>query len=72
MSITENLPKHAQEIFSEAFNNAWDEYENPAKRYKGGNQEEVARKVAWASVKEKYEKTDKGWILKKEPARKAG
>ena len=27
-SVKNNLPKHAQEIFKEAFNNAWDEYNN--------------------------------------------
>jgi len=28
-NIHNNLPKHAQEIFKEAFNNAWDEYKEP-------------------------------------------
>lgn len=68
--VTENLPSHAQDIFRAAFNHAWDEYANPAKRQKGGTQEEVARRVAWAAVKEKYEKTDKGWVLK--ATKKAG
>ena len=29
MSVQENLPEHAQKIYLEAFNNAWDQYANP-------------------------------------------
>jgi cation transport regulator len=45
-----NLPKHAQEIFRAAFNNAWEEYDHD---------EERAYRVAWAAVKEKYKKDEK-------------
>ena len=61
------LPRHAQEIFKEAFNNAWKQYENPAKRRGDDSQEDVARKVAWDAVKQKYEKSPGGkWRLKSE------
>ena len=30
--VKDNLPKHAQSIFKEAFNNAFDEYQDPKKR----------------------------------------
>ncbi|MCD7035437.1 ChaB family protein [Metabacillus sp. GX 13764] len=54
-SVKDNLPKHAQEIFKEAFNSATDEYK----------EEETAFKVAWNAVKQKYEKNDKGnWVEK--------
>ena len=33
--IREHLPLHAQEIFLEAFNHAWEEYASLAKRYAG-------------------------------------
>jgi cation transport regulator len=54
--VRENLPKHAQEIYRAAFDNAWDEYEHD---------EERAHKVAWAAVKKKYEKDESGeWKAK--------
>lgn len=55
-SVRSNLPAHAQDIYKEAFNSAWDEYKNPDDRKKGGSQEEAAHRVAWSAVKQKYEK----------------
>ena len=52
------LPKHAQEIYKEAFNNAWDEYDSPSERKGGADREETAHKVAWGAVKRSYEKGD--------------
>lgn len=49
-SVRDNLPTHAQEIYRAAYNNAWEEYHH---------EEERARRVAWAAVKEKYEKDEK-------------
>jgi cation transport regulator len=55
-SVRDHLPKHAQEIFQAAFNSAEDEY----------HEEERAFRVAWAAVKDKYEKGDDGdWHAKK-------
>ncbi len=54
--VKKSLPDHAQEIYKDAFNNAWDEYSDPAKRRKGTTQEETAHRVAWAAVKKVYEK----------------
>lgn len=51
------LPKHAQEIYMKAFNNAIREYENPDKRRDPSESPEIiAHKVAWNAVKEKYQK----------------
>ncbi|MDL2357530.1 MAG: ChaB family protein [Pseudomonadota bacterium] len=47
-SVRENLPTHAQEIYKEAFNHAWDEY----------GREENAHRVAWSAVKKKYRKDE--------------
>lgn len=58
-SVKDNLPKHAQEIYMEAFNNAWDEYDEAKERRGGATREETAHKVAWAAVKKKYEKDEK-------------
>ena len=63
--VQENLPKHAQEIYKEAFNSAWDEYKDADKRRGDASREETAHKVAWSAVKEKYEKGSDGeWHAK--------
>ena len=49
-SMREHLPKHAQEIYQAAFNNAWEQYDQD---------EERAHRVAWAAVKKLYEKDEK-------------
>ncbi|EGW21474.1 ChaB family protein [Methylobacter tundripaludum] len=54
-SVREHLPKHAQEIYQAAYNNAWDEY---------GHEEERAHRVAWSAVKKKYEKDESSWKWK--------
>ena len=53
-SVTNNLPAHAQDIYKEAFNNAWDEYNHDESR---------AHRVAWGAVKKEYHKNDDGkWV----------
>ncbi len=64
-SVKDNLPKHAREIYKEAFNSAYDEYKKPEDRQSGSDREETAHKVAWSAVKNKYEKKDDDrWGLK--------
>lgn len=58
-SVRENLPKHAQEIYMEAYNSAWDQYDRPEERRGDATREETAHKVAWAAVKIKYVKDEK-------------
>jgi cation transport regulator len=53
-SVRHVLPKHAQEIYKEAFNHAYEEY---AERGPQGR-EETAHRVAWAAVKKKYVKDE--------------
>ena len=55
-SVRDNLPKHAQEIYRAAFNNAWDEYHHDEAR---------AHRVAWGAVEREYEKDDKTGEWKK-------
>jgi len=64
-NVKDNLPKHAQEIYRAAFNNAWEEYKDPQDRYGDDNRETVAHKVAWSAVKKKYEKRNDKWVEKK-------
>jgi cation transport regulator len=59
-SVRDNLPKHAQEIYKEAYNSAWDQYKDPEERRGDASREETAHKVAWSAVKKEYEKGDNG------------
>ncbi len=53
--VKNNLPRHAQEIYKEAFNSAEERYD----------EESRAHRVAWSAVEQKYEKNDKGnWVKK--------
>jgi cation transport regulator len=65
-NVTNVLPPHAQDIFKEAFNSAYEQYKTSTARKQGGSREDAARRVAWAAVKQKYEKGDDGrWHPKK-------
>lgn len=50
------LPAHAQEIYMEAFNSAWEQYDEPQERRGNTAREETAHRVAWSAVKNKYVK----------------
>lgn len=63
-SVQKNLPEHAQKIYLEAFNNAWEEYAKPGDRKGGASREETAFKVAWSAVKKTYEKDEKSGVWK--------
>lgn len=65
--VRNSLPKHAQEIYRSAFNNAFDTYKSKEDRYDPeDSREEVAHRVAWSAVKEKYQRTDTGWQRREE------
>lgn len=64
-SVTDNLPKHAQEIYHKAFNSAWEQYKDPEDRRGDASREETAHRVAWSAVKEKYEKDEDSGEWKK-------
>ncbi|TDK25945.1 putative cation transport regulator ChaB [Luteimonas aestuarii] len=64
-NVRDHVPKHAQEIYKEAFNSAWDQYKDPDDRRGDASREETAHRVAWAAVKDKYAKGDDGdWHAK--------
>jgi cation transport regulator len=49
-----HLPGHAQDIYREAFNNAWREYDGDEPR---------AHRVAWGAVEREYHKDASGrWV----------
>jgi cation transport regulator len=64
-SVRNVLPEHAQHIYREAFNSAYDQYDKPEERRDDADREETAHRVAWAAVKQKYEKgSDGNWHQK--------
>jgi cation transport regulator len=64
-SVKSVLPDHAQDIYKEAFNSAYDEYKDPDERRDDASREETAHKVAWSAVKKSYEKgPDEKWHKK--------
>jgi cation transport regulator len=53
-SVRDNLPSHAQDIYKEAYNSAWNQY---------GHVESRAHRVAWGAVEKKYHKNESGkWV----------
>lgn len=63
-SVRDTLPAHAQDIYKEAFNSAWDLYNQDESR---------AHRVAWGAVERKYHKNPSGtWVegATKEDARR--
>jgi cation transport regulator len=53
-SVRSHLPQHAQDMYREAFNSAWNEYWHDEAR---------AHRVAWAAVKKVYHKDADGhWV----------
>jgi cation transport regulator len=61
------LPEHARTIYRKAYNSAWEEYADPEDRRGDQSREETASQVAWAAVKNTYEKDpDSGKWVKKE------
>ncbi len=55
-SVRSHLPEHAQDIFREAFNQAFAAHESDPR------QEEAAFRIAWAAVKRRYEKIGEEWV----------
>jgi len=55
LHVLRDVP-HAQEIYKEAYNSAYEQYANSEDRQAGSSREETAHAVAWSAVKQKYEK----------------
>jgi cation transport regulator len=55
-SVRDHLPPHAQDIYREAFNNAFRQHAYDAR------QEEAAHRIAWAAVKRSYVKDGAMWV----------
>jgi cation transport regulator len=55
-AVRNHLPDHAQDIYRQAFNHAWEEYASDP------DQEQIAHRVAWAAVKRDYVKAGNEWV----------
>lgn len=59
-AVREHLPGHAQDIFRQAFNSAFEQYAGRA----GAQREQLAFRVAWAAVKRSYRKQGESWVAR--------
>ena len=57
-SVSSHLPGHAQDIYRQAFINAFAAHAGETR------QEEAAHRIAWAAVKRAYIKTEDGWVAR--------
>ncbi|WP_172731165.1 putative cation transport regulator ChaB [Pluralibacter gergoviae] len=57
-SVQHVLPAHAQDIYKKAFNSAWEQYRHKEDRRGDASREETSHRVAWAAVKNEYQKGD--------------
>jgi cation transport regulator len=55
-SVRDHLPPHAQDIYREAFNNAYRQHAADPRR------EEASHRIAWAAVKRSYVKEGSEWV----------
>jgi cation transport regulator len=55
-AVQGHLPPHAQSIYREAFNHAFEAHAGDPR------QEEVAHRIAWAAVKRSYVKIGNRWV----------
>jgi cation transport regulator len=59
--VRKNLPRHAQDIYRAAFNDAYERY--------GADHEAVAHRIAWAAVKRRYMQRAAGmWVAREDVA----
>jgi len=57
-SVRNHLPRHAQEIYVAAFNNAWRQHAGDPEG------EAIVHRIAWAAVKRRYRKDGDAWVPK--------
>jgi cation transport regulator len=61
--VQHKLPQHAQTIYRETYNHAWEFYKRPSKSKLPKTREATAHSVAWAAVENKYKQNEEGeWV----------
>lgn len=68
-SVRNSLPLHARVIYMNAYNHAWEEYADAEKRRDDSSREETAGRIAWAAVKQVYEKDIQSGLWKRKKSR---
>lgn len=58
LSVSRHLPEHAQDIYREAFNHAFEAHVGDPR------QEEASHRIAWAAVKRSYVKLGGQWVAR--------
>jgi len=58
LSVSRHLPEHAQDIYREAFNHAFEAHAGDPR------QEGASHRIAWAAVKRSYVKLDGQWVAR--------
>ncbi len=59
--VREVLPRHAQDIYRAAFNDAYERY--------GPKREAIAHRIAWSAVKRRYiQRTAGFWVAREDTA----
>lgn len=63
LGVQKHLSEHAQDIYREAFNHAYETYKDTQKRRDlNESLEGISHKIAWGAVKKKYQKgEDNNW-----------
>jgi cation transport regulator len=56
--VTTILSEHAQDIYRDAYNSAWDDYEELSDDGDDSKRDEAARGKAWDAVEKAYEKDE--------------
>lgn len=58
-SVRNVLPQHAQDVYKEAFNSAYEQYKSAKDRRGDESRQDTSHKVAWSAVKKAgYSKGD--------------
>jgi cation transport regulator len=57
-SVRNHLPRHAQNVYREAFNHAYAAHEGDPR------QEKASHRIAWAAVKRSYVKSGNEWVAR--------
>lgn len=59
-----NLPKDAKEIYVSVYNMTWGQHAHVLDRRIGASPEDVAHRMAWEAVRDKFRKQGNEWVRK--------
>lgn len=68
--VRDVLPDSAQDLYREAFNDAWERYADLADDPRAGTRRKTAHGAAWDAVNEAFEKRDDEWVRRDRDSRR--